>query len=140
MSFFRLLSFSLLIAASIATLSAQSTPEKNSPGIQSADPIQLRSSSTNPFSLNMQSANPNAPDRILLGDYRPQQSQFSVPRHWLHNNADWQSPADNVCLKMRIYKVARDGPRTDSTHAVAYSTCTPSARFQTHSIVLRVAP
>jgi hypothetical protein len=135
-SIFRLLPFSLLITVGVATLTAQSAPEKNSFGIQPAEAVALSSSSANPFSSNFQTGlNPNAADRILLGDYRPQQSQFSVPRHWLHNNSDWQLPADSVCLKMRTYKVARDGPRTDSTHAAGYSTCTAAARFQTHSIV-----
>ena len=135
-SIVRLLPVSLLIAVSVATLTAQSSPEKNSPAIQPSGAVGLNSSSANPFSSNFQTElNPNAADRILLGDYRPQQSQFSVPRNWLHNNSDWQSPADNVCLKMRIYKVARDGPRTDSTHAAGYSTCTAAARFQSHSAV-----
>ena len=133
-SIVRLLPFSLLIAVSVAT--AQSSPAKNSPEIQATEAVALSSSSANPFSSNFQTGlNPNAADRILLGDYRPQQSQFSVPRHWLHNNSDWQLPADSVCLKMRTYKVARDGPRTDSTHAAGYSTCTAAARFQSHSAV-----
>jgi hypothetical protein len=141
MSIFRLLPFSLLMAAGVATVPAQSAPEKNSVVIQAITPAQLSASNTNPFSPNLQSgANPNAPDRILLGDYRPRQGQFSGPRNWLHNNSDWPSQADGLCLKMRTYKVARDGPHTDATHAAGYSTCTPAARFQTHSIELRVPP
>jgi hypothetical protein len=139
MSIFRLLPLSLLITLSVARLAAQSSPEKNPDVAQSLPPAQLSASNRNPFSPNLLSrANPNAPDRILLGDYGPRQSQFSVPRNWLHNNADWQPQADGHCLKMRTYKVARDGPHTDATHAAGYSTCQPAARFQTRSIVIRV--
>jgi hypothetical protein len=139
MSIFRLLALSLLILVNVATLAAQSAPNTTPFIARSAEPVPFISPSANPFSSNLQTGlNPNRPDRILLGDYRPQQSQFSVPRNWLRNNSDWQSQADNVCLKMRTYKVARDGPRSDSTHPVGYSTCQPAARFQTHSVVLRV--
>ena len=139
MSIFRLLPLSLLITVSVATLAAQSSPEKNPVVAQSITPAQLSASNRNPFSPNLQSgANPNAPDRVLLGDYRPRLNQFSVPRNWLHNNSDWQPQADGLCLKMRTYKVARDGPHTDATHAAGYSTCQPAVRFQTRSIVLRV--
>jgi hypothetical protein len=119
MTLFRLLPLPLLIAACATMLSAQRLPEKNSAAVQSTDPVPLTSSVTNPFS--------------------PQSSQFNLPHTWLHNNSDWQSQADTGCLKMRTYKVARDGPNTDSTHPVAYSTCTPATRFQTHSIVLRLS-
>jgi hypothetical protein len=139
MSIFRLLPLSLLITVGVATLAAQSSPEKNSVVAQSITPAQLSASNTSPFSPNLQSgANPDAPDRILLGDYRPRLNQFSVPRNWLHNNSDSQSLADGLCLKMRTYKVARDDPHSDSTHPVSYSTCQPAVRFQTRSIVLRV--
>jgi hypothetical protein len=139
MSIFRLLPLSLLITVSMAALAAQSSPEKNPVVAQAITPAQLSASNRNPFSPNLQSgANPNAPDRILLGDYRPRLSQFSVPRNWLRNNSDWQSQADGLCLKMRTFKVARDGPHSDSTHPVGYSTCQPAKRFQTRSIVLTV--
>jgi hypothetical protein len=139
MSIFRLLPLSLLITVSMAALAAQSSPENNPVVAQAITPAQLSASNRNPFSPNLQSgANPNAPDRILLGDYRPRLSQFSVPRNWLRNNSDWQSQADGLCLKMRTFKVARDGPHSDSTHPVGYSTCQPAKRFQTRSIVLTV--
>ncbi|HXO35626.1 MAG TPA: hypothetical protein VN901_25080 [Candidatus Acidoferrales bacterium] len=139
MSIFRLLPISLLITLSVATLAAQSSPEKNSVVVQSVQTRQRTFPSTNLFSSNLQTGlKPNAIDHILLGDYRPRLSQFSVPRNWLHNNSDWPSPADGLCLKMRTYKVARDGPHTDATHAAGYSTCQPAVRFQTRSIVLRV--
>jgi hypothetical protein len=38
------------------------------------------------------------------------------------------------CLKMRMYKVRRDDPQSDSTRLVNYSTCLPAARIQTYSV------
>ncbi|MGA6980043.1 MAG: hypothetical protein WCC95_11905 [Candidatus Sulfotelmatobacter sp.] len=38
------------------------------------------------------------------------------------------------CLKMRMYKVRRDDPQSDSTHLVKYSTCLPTARIQTYRV------
>ena len=134
MSIFRLLPVSLLIFAGIATVAAQSSPQKNSVVVQSVQTRQLTFPSTNLFSSNLQTGlKPNAIDHILVGDYRPQLSQFKM-----HIDPDWQPRADNHCLKIRTYKVAPDGPHSDSTHPVGYSTCQPAVRFQTRSIVLRV--
>lgn len=114
MSIFRLLPLVLLIAVSAPNLGAQSAPEKNSISAQSSNPGQLSSSAANHSS--------------------PQLTQFNVPHTWLHTEPDTQ--ADTICLKMRVYKLARDGPNTDSTHPVGYTTCSPAARFATHSAVL----
>ena len=139
MSIFRLLPFSLVIAAGVATLSAQSISQKNSVADQSVGTLTLHSGDL--FASDLQTGlKPNAIDRILLGDHRPQLSQFNVPHTWLHNNSDLRSETDGLCLKMRTYKVARDAPHTDSTHPVGYSTCQPAARFQTHSITYTVPP
>jgi hypothetical protein len=139
MSIFRLLPFSLLIAAGVATVAAQSAPEKNSIAVQSSETRYLTFPSGDLFASNLQTGlKANAIDRILVGDYRPQLSQFSVPHLWLRKDLDSQPPADNLCLKMRAYKVAPDSPHSDSTHPVGYSTCQPAARFQARSIVLRV--
>lgn len=137
MSLFRLLPFSLLLTVSVATVAAQSFfyPQKNSATVQSVEPGELSSSGANPFSNFQAGLHPNAADRILLDDYRPKQSQFSVPRHWLKVDPDPDGLAHS-CFKIRTYKVARDGPNADSTHPVSYTTCTPAARFQSHSIVL----
>ena len=139
MSIFRLSPLSLLILVIVAPLAAQSAPNTTPFIVRSTEPAQFTSPSANPFSSDLQTGlKPNAADRILLGDYRPRQSQFSVARNWLRNNSDWESPADTVCLKMRTYKVARDGPRSDSTHPAGYTTCQPAGRFQTHSIVYTI--
>jgi hypothetical protein len=136
MSIFRLVSSSLLILVIVATLAAQSAPDKSSLVASLNEPAQLSSSSANPFSNFQTGLKPNAADRILLGDYRPKQSQFSVPRNWLRTKPDSQD--DHVCLKMRVYKLARDGPNTDSMHPAGYSTCSPAARFQAHSIIYTI--
>lgn len=139
MSIFRLLLTSLLISATVAAVAAQSAPEKNAIAVQSIETRYRVFPSGDLFASNLQTGlKPNAIDRILVGDYRPQLSQFSVPRTWLRTNSDSQLAADGLCLKMRTYKVAPDSPHSDSTHPVGYSTCQPAVRFQTRSIVLRV--
>jgi hypothetical protein len=128
MSLFRLLPFSLLIAAGVATSAAQSLPE-NTPSVMQSG--QLSSSSS--------SADRSSPmDRILSGDYTPRLSQFSVPHKFIVDQ-DGQ-PTDNLCLTMRTYKVARDDPHSDSTHAAGYSTCTSAARFQMRTTEFRILP
>ncbi|MFZ0535613.1 MAG: hypothetical protein WAM47_02065, partial [Candidatus Sulfotelmatobacter sp.] len=87
-----------------------------------------------------QATNPVPPSSLVTERFSSQPSQFGVPHTWLHNDSDWQLRTDNTCLKLRTYKVARDGPRTDSTHFTGYTTCTPAARFQTHSIIYTVPP
>ena len=139
MSIFRLLPFSLVIAAGVVTLAAQSSPERSPAAIQSADSVQLdASTSTNLPSPNLQAElNPQDPlDRIHIGDYNPRLNRFGGPHVLLQMDPDWQG--DNVCLKMRTYKVARDGPKTDSTHSSGYSTCQPAARFQVHTAEFKV--
>jgi hypothetical protein len=46
--------------------------------------------------------------------------------------------ADNTCLSIRSYVVARDSKDSDSTHPVGYSTCQPSNRYQVRSADIRV--
>jgi hypothetical protein len=139
MSIFRLSLTSLLIVATVATVAAQAAPEKNSVAVQSVETRHRTFPSGDLFASNLQTGlKPNAIDRILVGDYRPQLSQFNVPHAWLRKDFDSQLPADGLCLKMRTYKVAPDSPHSDSTHPVGYSTCQPAVRFQTRSIVLRV--
>ncbi|MFZ0420250.1 MAG: hypothetical protein WAM04_19255 [Candidatus Sulfotelmatobacter sp.] len=138
MSVFRLLQFSLVIAVGVATLAAQSSSDKIPAAIQSSDSSQVDSSArTDLLSPNLNAGlnPPNPLDRILIGDYRPQLSQFSVPQIL----RAYPEKGDGDCLKMRTYKVARDGPNTDSTHPVGYTTCTPAARFQMHTAVLKVS-
>jgi hypothetical protein len=44
------------------------------------------------------------------------------------------SDGPRECLKMRMYKIRRDEPQSDSTHLVGYSTCLPVARIQTYGV------
>jgi hypothetical protein len=139
----RLLSVSLLIAMCAAQVTAQSSTEKISATIQPAGSVQQSSSSSPDLLLlfpNLQTEPGTAEtqDRIQVGEYDPQLSQFSVPR-FLRKNSDQQSTADDSsCFTMRSYKVARDNPQSDSTHFVGSSTCQPSARFQLHTTEERV--
>ena len=107
MSIFRLLPFSLLIVA--ATLAAQSAPQTTQNVVQSK----------NSGTLNI-----HAPARL----------EQSGPSPTSAFDSDGQLQTDTLCFSMRSYKVARDNPHSDSTHAVGYSTCQPAARFRTHTI------
>jgi len=118
MSIFRLLPFSVLIAVGAATLAAQ-TPDKNPATGQPADSASLSTRS---------------------GEHTPRLNQLGVPRAWLVDPNGGQG--DALCYTMRSFKVARDDPQSDSTHAAGYSTCQPAARFHVHTIegVLPAAP
>jgi hypothetical protein len=141
MSIFRLLPFSLLIAVGLATAAAQSSPGNTTTTVPSGGFGKLNSSESNLLSSNLKSdlSPPNPLDRIHVDQYRPQLSQFAPPRMLL-NGPDPQMLGDNVCYSMRSYKVARDDPHSDSTHAAGYSTCQPSARFHVHTIEGRASP
>ncbi len=107
MSIFRLLPLSLVIVS--ATLAAQPTPQKSPDAVQS----------TNSGTLNI-----HAPARL----------EQSGPSPTSAFDSEGQLQTDTLCYSMRSYKVARDNPDSDSTHAVGYSTCQPAARFRTHTI------
>jgi hypothetical protein len=133
----RLLSSSLLLAVCSAPVAAQSSPENNSVGVQATEPGGLDSAESNNL---LSTPNPKAeldlgstPDRIHVGEYSPRLNQFSLPHVFLLG-PDGQPEGDTLCYAMRSYKVARDGPQSDSTHAAGYSTCQPAARFHVHSI------
>ena len=123
MSIFRLLPLSLLIAVSATPVVAQTSPEKAAVEVQFID---------------------SAPLNARTWEYSPGLNQFGVPipKSWLTgwNSKAWltgldvQLPGEIFCLKMRTYKVARDNPDSDATHAVGYTTCQPAARFRTHTI------
>jgi hypothetical protein len=135
MPIFRRLPLSLVIFAAVATLTAQSAPEKTPATILSSDSDPLNTSANSDLlSLYpiLESNPPDALDRIVSGDYSLRPAQLSIPRKFITNMDSTQS--DAVCLKMRVYKVARDGPNTDSMHPAGYTTCSSSARFVTHTI------
>jgi hypothetical protein len=141
----RLLPFSILIAVGAATVAAQSSPEKSPIVIQSTDAGHFNSSASPdlPFifpNLKAEQDQPEPMDRIRIGEYSPRLSQFGVP-HTLLSDPDGQPlDDDTLCYTMRSFKVARDNPQSDSTHAAGSSTCQPAARFHVHSIELRASP
>jgi hypothetical protein len=59
----------------------------------------------------------------------PRLNEFNE-RHMV--GPDRQSDDDTLCYTMRSFKVARDDPHSDATHAAGYSTCQPAARFQVY--------
>src|ERR1017187_9911913 len=128
MSIFRLLPFSLVIAVGVATLTAQSSPSRIPSNILPGNTEWLDSSTrTNLPSPNLQAGlNALDPlDRIRIGDYNPRLNRFGGPHVLLQMDPDWQG--DNVCLKMRTYKVAPPGPKTESTHPFRYFPRPPAA-------------
>lgn len=48
--------------------------------------------------------------------------------------------ADNYCLRIRSYVMARDSKHSDSTHLVSYSTCVPASRYRVKTIELQEQP
>lgn len=131
MTIFRLLPLALLIAVGVGTSTAQSSPENSPANILPGNSEWLNPSASGNFLSPDFKANLNPLERILTGDYSPQLNQFGLPLALLRAELDSQV---HFCLKMRVYKVARDGPNTDSIHPVSYTTCSPAARFQTHTI------
>jgi hypothetical protein len=50
--------------------------------------------------------------------------------------------SDSDCFNMRIYRVTRDDPRSDTTRQAGYSTCQLAGRYQTKNavVVLEIVP
>jgi hypothetical protein len=140
MPIFRLLPLWLLIAFGAALVAAQSSPDKSVAAAPSTSYGQLNPSSpTDLLSLNPKTAlSPANPlDRMHVGEFRPRFGQVDLPHTLLvapPDVADAQFQNDTLCYAMRSYKVARDDPRSDSTHASGYSTCEPAKRFRVQSI------
>ena len=135
MSIFRLVIFSLIIGVCVPTLAAQIPSNKTPTNFLPGTSEWLDSSANADFpALNLK-AGPNpssALDRILSGDYTLRSDKFILPHSWLRADGDSQV---RTCLKMRVYKLARDGPDTDSMHPVSYSTCSPAARFISGQVI-----
>jgi len=141
MSISRFLLFSLLIAAITLPATAQSLAETN-PAVSPSElsPLSFLNSAY-PFSqnLNTEQNAVNPLDRIDIDEYHPRLNQFVLPHaspvspdkksHILSIGPDYASQTENLCYTLRSYKVARDDPRSDSTHAAGYTTCQPAARF-----------
>jgi hypothetical protein len=48
--------------------------------------------------------------------------------------------ADQYCLKIRSYQMARDSKNSDSTHLVGYSTCLPASKYRLRTAVGSTQP
>ena len=155
----RLLPVSLLLAMSAGSVAAQSSPEKNPGVVPSTDSGQQNSSADLVSPSQTPELNPPRPlAGVGIEEYRPRLNQFGsswAPAPAAKNPAaglresqpstlalgpDGLQPEDTLCLKMRTYKVARDDPHSDSTHAAGYSTCQPAARFHVRTAEERVFP
>jgi hypothetical protein len=161
-----LISRLLLLAVSAASVAAQSSPEKNPGAVPSINFGQQNSSGSADLASPSitPELNPTRPlDRMGIEEYRPRLDQFgsswgpppaakypgtglaeslppnpeSLPPN-LVLGADGLQPDDALCLTMRTYRVARDDPHSDSTHAVGYTTCQPARRFHVHTAEERV--
>ena len=65
----------------------------------------------------------------------------STERTWASRSNDSRRVADatnveDTCLALHTLVVARDEKRSDSTHLVSQSTCTPARQFQMKSAVV----
>jgi hypothetical protein len=142
---------SLLIAVSAAPAAAQSSSEKNPVAVLSQEPGQSNSSANpDPHFPNLISPdllspslaaglNPaQPPDRMRIDQYRLRSNEFATPR--VVYGPDGQPLADNVCYTMRSYRVVRDSPRSDTTHAGSYTTCQAATRFRVRSTKEEVPP
>ena len=131
MSIFRLSPFSLLIVTGVASVAAQSSPHKNAVTVPSAVSGQRNSSGSIdllPPRLNPDLNSQKPFDRIRIEEYSPRLAQLDPPHVFLVDPG-WLGQDGTLCYAIRSYKVARDDPQSDSTHATGYSTCQPATRF-----------
>lgn len=116
----RLLILSVLMLAYVAPAGAQS-PEKEVAS-QSADGLNL----------------PRTPaDGTFTARTAPKLLERARTLQQLALNQN-----DATCYSIRLYRVKRDDPESDTTRAAGYSTCQPSARFQVKTAVetVEIAP
>jgi hypothetical protein len=136
MSISKLLALSLLITVIAAPVAAQTSPQKSPLVDQATSPGRLQlSGSTHLPALNLNAApDPANPlGRIHIEEYQPRLDHFVLPPVLrLPSVGEFQD--DIVCYAIRSYKVARDDPQSDSTHADGYSTCQPATRFHVNSV------
>jgi hypothetical protein len=82
------------------------------------------------FGLKFRSSQGNNPfDRMRIDQYQPPlkpRIPIAGPVHPIERGL----LTDTVCYSMRTFRVDRDAPDSDSTHAAGYSTCQPARRFQ----------
>ncbi|MGD0567831.1 MAG: hypothetical protein ABSA78_05455 [Candidatus Sulfotelmatobacter sp.] len=126
MSIPRLLILSVLILTWVASVGAQS-PEKNAAS-PPADALNLPRTTlvapgTGEDTFTARTASGLLESRLL-------QHALALEQ----NNA--------TCYSIRLYRVKRDDPQSDTTRAAGYSTCQPAARFQVKTAVdsVEIAP
>lgn len=132
----RLLPFSLIVAVCAVPAASQASPQNNPVVARATNFGRLTVSggadllSPGPKS-GLQAAGPL--DRVSMDELQPRLDHFVLPRVLrLPPLEDFQT--DSICYAIRSYKVARDDPQSDTTHAAGYSTCQPATRFHVDSV------
>jgi hypothetical protein len=131
----RLLVCSLLIALGVATVAAQTSPDKN---LDSSQPLTRQATNEVSTSLiqfqlpfDADSSSHAAPSPNQHGnDSLAIRSIDSPPSHILTLQQN-----DATCYTLRTYRVARENPQSDSTRPAGYSTCQRATRFQLKTAV-----
>jgi len=121
MSIPRLLILSVLILTWVASVGAQS-PEKNAAS-PPADAL-------------------NLPRTTLVAPGTGEDTFTARTASRLLQHALALEQNNVTCYSIRLYRVKRDDPQSDTTRAAGYSTCQPAARFQVKTAVdsVEIAP
>jgi hypothetical protein len=129
----RLLTAVILFALCASQALAQSQKESSKPvSVPSAN--FLDNSGDEPFTLDFRSGD-DAVTRSAVAD----EQQLPTDGSWTKQGESAISipGRDKSCYSIRSYVVKRDGPQTDSTHPVSYSTCVPARNLQQFMTVER---
>jgi len=70
-----------------------------------------------------------------IRDVQSQPKSGNVPGRFQMQRFLTPEEDDAACLKLRVYRVARENPNSDTTRPVSYTTCPPAARFQLRTTV-----
>jgi hypothetical protein len=128
----RLLALGMLVSCYAGPAFAQSQPQQNSNPIPS-QAITAENSVADQFRISPY------PQLDLNGEANDPQNAIRVdqyqPRHTSVFDYRTSSQSGTFCYSIRSYRVVRDDPHSDSTHADGYTTCVPAARFRMYSTV-----
>jgi hypothetical protein len=129
----RLLVLGMLVSCYAGPAFAQSQPQQNS------NPIASQATSDNSVADQFR-ISPYPQLDLTYGANDPQdaiRADQSQPRHTWVFDYRISSQSGGFCYSIRSYRVVRDDPHSDSTHADGYTTCVPAARFRMYSTVER---
>jgi hypothetical protein len=124
MHILRLPFLALLISVCVASIAAQSSPDKT-PAFSHSQRDELVAPEFRARSVQPVQPTPNW--RIRIRDTDPQQRVLPSDSTLTQN--------DTVCYSIRSYRVTRDDRESDATRLAGYSECQPAARFQVKTAV-----